>query len=138
MANTSVLGPEVEVENSDSECAHEMQIEIKPASETHHQGERNHAPIRVGGRVRAPRAVYEPSPNYPTLAKQARISGDVVIDAVIDKTGSVVEMKVVFGPLPLIPAALAEVRTWRYELTYLNDEPIDIQFILTVRFELQN
>jgi len=69
----------------------------------------------------------------PPLAKQARISGDVVID----KTGSVVEMKGVSGPPPLIRAALAAVRTWRYEPTYLDDEPIDIQFILIVRFELQ-
>ena len=100
--------------------------------------EKVRAPIRVGGRVRAPRAVFRLAPNYPPLAKQARISGDVVIDAVIDKTGSVVERKVVSGPPPLIPAALAAARTWRYEPTYLNDEPIDIQFILTVRFELQN
>ena len=69
----------------------------------------------------------------PPLAKQARISRDVVID----KTGSVVEMKGVPGPPPLIPAALAAVRAWRYEPTYLDDEPIDIQFILIVRFELQ-
>ena len=96
------------------------------------------APIRVGGCVRAPRAVFIPSPNYPPLAKQARISGDVVIDAVIDETGSVVEMEVVSGPPPLIPAALAAVRAWKYEPTSLNDEPLDIQFILTVRFELQN
>ena len=62
----------------------------------------------------------------------------MVIDAVIDKTGSVVEMKVVSGPPLLIPAALAAVRMWRYEPTYLNDEPIDIQFVLTVHFELHN
>ena len=69
----------------------------------------------------------------PPLAKQARISGDVVID----KTGSVVEMKGVSGSPPLIPAALAALRAWRYDPTYLDDEPIDIQFILIVRFELQ-
>jgi len=62
----------------------------------------------------------------------------VVIDAVIDKTGSVVEMKVVSGPALLIPAALAAVRVWRYEPTYLNEEPIDVQCIVTVHFELQN
>lgn len=33
MGNTSVLWPKVEVENSGSGCAHEMQIEIKPAPE---------------------------------------------------------------------------------------------------------
>jgi protein TonB len=72
------------------------------------------------------------------LAKQARIQGDVTIDAVIDKTGSVVEMRVVSGPPLLIPAALTAARMWKFEPTYLNDEPIDVQFILTVHFQLQN
>jgi protein TonB len=100
--------------------------------------EKARAPIRVGGRVRAPRAIYRPAPNYPPLAKQARIQGDVTIDAVIDKTGTVVELKAVSGPSVLIPAALAAARTWKFEPTYLNDEPIDVQFILTVQFQLQN
>lgn len=100
--------------------------------------EKVRAPIRVGGRVRAPRAIYRPAPDYPPLAKQARIQGDVTIDAVIDKTGSVVEMRVVSGPPLLIPAALTAARMWKFEPTYLNDEPIDVQFILTVHFQLQN
>ena len=62
----------------------------------------------------------------------------MTIDAVIDKAGSVVEMKVVSGPALLIPAALAAARPWKFEPTYLNDEPIDVQFILTVHFQLQN
>ena len=92
------------------------------------------APIRVGGHVRAPRVILQPEPLYPVLARQARIQGDVVIDAVIDKTGSVLEMKVVSGPPLLVPAALAAVRTWKYEPTFLNDEPIDVQLIVTVHF----
>ena len=62
----------------------------------------------------------------------------MVIDAVIDTTGAVVEMKVVSGPPVLIPAALAAVRQWKFEPTYLNDQPIDVQFIVTVHFELQS
>lgn len=100
--------------------------------------EKVHGPIRVGGHIRPPRRIYAPDPNYPPLAKQARIQGDVVIDAVIDKTGSVVEMKVVSGPSLLVPAALAAVRTWRFEPTYLNEQPIDVEFVLTVHFQLQN
>jgi len=100
--------------------------------------EKLRAPVRVGGHVRAPQPVYKPSPTYPPLARQARIQGDVVIDAVIDKSGAVVEMKVLSGPPVLIPAALAAVRSWRYQPTFLNDEPIDVQFIVTVHFELQS
>jgi protein TonB len=100
--------------------------------------EKVRAPIRVGGRLRAPRAIYRLAPDYPPLARQARIQGDVTIDAVIDKAGSVVEMKVVSGPPLLIPAALAAARAWKFEPTYLNDEAIDVQFILTVHFQLQD
>lgn len=46
MGNTSVLWSEVEVENSGSGCAHEMQIEIKPAPETRRSEYRVHLPVR--------------------------------------------------------------------------------------------
>ena len=59
------------------------------------------APIRVGGRVKPPRPIVQVRPEYPPLAKQAHIQGQVQIDAVLDENGIVVEMKVVAGP-PLL------------------------------------
>lgn len=94
------------------------------------------APIRVGGRVKPPRAISTPDPVYPTLAKQARIQGDVLIDAVIDTHGNVVEMQVVSGHPLLIQAAMEALRKWKYEPTYLNEEPVSVQLIVTVRFRL--
>ncbi len=94
------------------------------------------APIRVGGRVKPPRAISTPEPLYPSLAKQARIQGDVQIDAVIDTHGNVVEMQVLSGHPLLIPAALEVLRTWKYEPTYLNEEPVSVQLIVTIRFRL--
>lgn len=46
MGNTSVLWPKVEVENSGSGCAHEMQIEIKPAPEARRSGYPVHLTVR--------------------------------------------------------------------------------------------
>lgn len=91
---------------------------------------------RVGGRVRPPRVLSKPSPVYPPLAKQTRVEGIVSIDAVIDTEGNVVEMSVVSGHPLLISAALDAVKKWKYEPTYLNDQAIAVQLIVTVTFQL--
>lgn len=95
------------------------------------------APVRVGGRVKAPRPLSTPEPLYPILAKQAKVQGDVLIDAVIDTSGNVVEMRVVSGHPLLIPAATEALRKWRYEPTYLNEEPVSVQLLVTIKFRLQ-
>jgi len=95
-------------------------------------------PIRVGGRVRPPRVLSKPSPVYPPLAKQTRIEGIVSIDAVIDTEGNVVEMSVVSGHRLLITAALDAVKKWKYEPTYLNEQAVAVQLIVTVTFQLDN
>lgn len=93
-------------------------------------------PVRVGGRIRAPKPVYQPAPTYPVIARQARITGVVVIDCVLDEQGNVEEMKVVSGPPLLYQAAMDAVKRWRYEPTLLNDTPISVQMIVNVTFQL--
>jgi protein TonB len=94
------------------------------------------APIRVGGHVKPPKPLVQRAPAYPILARQAQLQGTVSIDAVIDPTGNVVEMQVVSGPPLLIQAALDAVREWKYEPTYLNDQPVPVRLIVTVVFRL--
>ena len=94
------------------------------------------APVRVGGHIRAPKALFQPAPLYPIIARQARISGAVVIDAVLDEQGNVIEMNVLSGPPLLYPAAMQALKRWKYEPTYLNDVPISVQMIVTVTFQL--
>ena len=84
----------------------------------------------------APRAIASPDPIYPSLAKQARIYGDVVIDAVIDVQGNVVEMQVVSGHPLLVPSAVDALRKWKYQPTILNDEPVPVQLMVTIKFRL--
>lgn len=93
-------------------------------------------PIRVGGDIRPPHPVHRVEPVYPTLAKQARVQGDVVISAVIDAQGSIVELKVVSGPPLLYQAALNAVRQWKFEPTYLDGEPWPVSHDITVHFRL--
>jgi len=96
------------------------------------------APIRVGGRVRRPQAIRQVPPIYPILARDAHITGEVVIDAVLDEHGNVTDMKVLSGPVLLYPAALAALKEWKYEPTYLNDEPVSVQLIVTITFKLDS
>jgi protein TonB len=95
------------------------------------------APLRVGGRVRPPRLLLQPAAVYPALAGRTEVQGIVLIDAVIDTEGNVVEMHVVSGHPLLISAALEAVRKWKYEPTHLNDQPIAVQLIVTVTFKLE-
>jgi periplasmic protein TonB len=94
------------------------------------------APVRVGGRVKEPRILQRIDPIYPPLAKQTHLQGTVVIDAIIDEHGQIVEMKVVSGPPLLIQAAIDAVSKWRYEPTYLNEEPVPVQLNVNVTFRL--
>jgi periplasmic protein TonB len=93
--------------------------------------------VRVGGDLKPPRAVSRPDPRYPTLAKQARIQGVVIIDAVIDENGNVVQAHAISGPPLLIPAAMEAVMQWKYEPSFLNGQPISVAMHVDVTFELQ-
>jgi protein TonB len=97
---------------------------------------KSRTPVRLGGRVREPRLIHREEPAYPPLARQTHTQGIVVIEAILDESGNVVEMKVVSGPALLIPAALESARKWKYQPTYLNDEPVAVQMNINVTFTL--
>ena len=91
-------------------------------------------PVRVGQGVKAPRLILGPQPVYPILARQARISGAVVIDAVIDTQGNIVEMRTVSGHPILALAAMEALRHWKYEPTILGGEAIPVELLVTLTF----
>jgi protein TonB len=64
------------------------------------------------------------------------MQGPVVCDAIVDEQENVVEAKIVSGPPLLIGSALEAVRKWRYEPTYLNDQPVPVRVNVTVTFRL--
>jgi periplasmic protein TonB len=92
--------------------------------------------IRVGGNVQSAKLVRQPRPNYPPLAKQARISGVVKLSAVISKDGTIKELQVISGHPLLVPSALEAVKQWVYQPTLLNGEPVEVQTQIDVNFTL--
>jgi protein TonB len=75
-------------------------------------------------------------PVYPPIAKAAGVSGTVVVEAVISKTGTIESLHVVSGPELLRRAALDAIRAARYQPFRLNGEPTEVQTTITVNFRI--
>ena len=95
------------------------------------------ARVIVGGMVKMARLVRRVEPVYPSLARQARISGTVELTGVIGVDGRIRELQVVKGPPLLARAALEAVRQWVYEPTLLNGKPVEVIAPITVNFLLR-
>jgi periplasmic protein TonB len=96
------------------------------------------APTRIkqGGNVTAASIITQTHPVYPALARQARIQGNVVLHAIIDKDGKVAQLEVVTGHPLLVQAALDAVKQWRYKPTLLNGDPVEVDTTITVTFTM--
>ena len=92
--------------------------------------------VQVGGRVKMAEIVRRVEPVYPTLARQARVQGEVKIVAVIGIDGRIRELRVSSGHPLLARAAIDAVSQWIYRPTTLNDEPVEVIAPITVTFRL--
>lgn len=93
---------------------------------------------QVSAAVMAAKVVYAPKPVYPPIAKQARIQGDVVLNATVAPDGTVQRLQVVSSQNPLLtPAAIEAVKQWVYQPSAVNGQPTAVQTQITVNFSLQ-
>lgn len=92
----------------------------------------------VGGDVKAPRPVHRVEPRYDDFYRWARISGSVILQAVISKTGAVEEVRLRKSCAPELDAAAMEaLRQWKFAPATRNGEPVDVIFHLTINFKLK-
>lgn len=93
-------------------------------------------PVRVGGAITAPALISRVEPVYPPLASRAQVQGVVILEAVVDRQGSVEDVKVLRS-IPLLDAAAVEaVMQWRYSPLRLNGQPERFVLTVTVSFRL--
>ncbi|HXZ80928.1 MAG TPA: energy transducer TonB [Terriglobales bacterium] len=92
--------------------------------------------VRVSQGVSEGLLVHKVVPQYPPLARQARIQGQVVLQAVIGKDGAIQNLRLVSGHPMLAPAAIDAVKQWRYKPYFLNGEPVEVDTQITVNFNL--
>jgi periplasmic protein TonB len=93
-------------------------------------------PIRVGGTVQMAKLIRKVIPEYPPLAKAARISGVVHLMGTIAKDGTIRNLQLIGGHPILARAALEAVEQWVYEPTLLNGEPVEVIAPIEVDFTL--
>src|SRR5580693_4951248 len=92
--------------------------------------------VRVSSGVSTGLLIRKVQPNYPQLAKQARIQGSVVLQAEISKDGTIQNLQLISGHPMLAPAAIEAVKQWRYKPYLLNGEPVAVETTVVVNFSL--
>jgi protein TonB len=95
------------------------------------------ASLLVGGDVRQAKLIFSVPPVYPTLAKNQHVSGNVLVDALIDANGRVTTMKVVSGPTLLHQSAMDALKQWKYQPATLDGKPVPMHLTVTIQFRLQ-
>jgi protein TonB len=92
--------------------------------------------VRISTGVAQGLLIRQVKPQYPALARQARIQGTIVLQAVIGKDGTVRNLRVLSGHPMLTAAAIDAVKQWQYKPFYLNGEPVEVDTQINVNFTL--
>ncbi len=95
----------------------------------------------IGG-VTEPELIPETrmDPEYPELARRARIEGKVILQVIVQKDGTIGDLSVLSEPaanLGFSDAALAAVEQWRYRPAMQNGRPVDVFITVVVTFALE-
>jgi protein TonB len=75
-------------------------------------------------------------PTYPLLAKQMKVQGAVVLEALISKTGSIQDIPVLSGPAILSEAAREAVKQWHFKPYYQGGQAVETEARITVNFTI--
>jgi TonB family protein len=93
--------------------------------------------VRTGDDVIPPEMIRARSPRYTDIARRNRVQGVVIIEAIINKEGKVLKVKILKGlPMGLNEAAADAGQKWRFAPATLNGKPVDVFYNLTVNFRL--
>ena len=94
-------------------------------------------PIRPGGNIKVPARTYYVEPIYPSIALAAKLEGYVILEATVDESGAVRNVKVLRSQPMLDKAAMEAVAKWKYTPTLLNGVAVPIVMTVTVTFALR-
>ena len=91
-------------------------------------------PVNVSSGVMAGNILSAPQPTYPRLASLTRMRGEVVMQAIISKDGTIENVHVIKGHRLLRGAATNAVRTWRYRPYLVDGRPVEVATTVSVDF----
>ena len=95
-------------------------------------------PYRPGTGIEPPRVLREVKADYTEDARQRRITGDVILEIVVRRDGSVGDVKIVQGlGGGLNDRAVQAVRQWRFAAARRQGTPIDVIVEVAVEFKIR-
>jgi TonB family protein len=108
---------------------HELEAQLPPA-----QTRLEQSATYVPAQEMESRLVHKIEPIYPEAAREAKVQGVVVLDAVIGTDGTVVDVRAVSGPEELAALAVDAVKWWRFRPYALNGQAVPVKTRLAVEF----
>lgn len=94
-------------------------------------------PVKVADLPVPPHKTVDVRPIYPDIARAARVQGLVVMEAVLDPSGRITQLRVIRSVPMLDEAAMDAVRQWRYTPTMYYGKPVSVLMTITINFTLQ-
>ena len=95
-------------------------------------------PYRPGTGIEPPRLLHEVKADFTESARRRQLAGDVVLEIVVNRDGSVGQITVTKGlGEGLDQRAIAAVRQWRFAPARRFGEPVDVVVEVSVEFKLR-
>ena len=93
--------------------------------------------VRISSGVTSGLLIKKVNPVYPADARNAYIQGRVLLQAEISKTGDIVDLELVDGPIELAGSSVAAVRQWKYKPYLLMGQPVAVETQIQVIYSLR-
>lgn len=129
----------VQTQNSSIRVDMEPQSAIDPSTASNGVSQPNTGNTSAGVQVtrRAAEVISRPvKPDYPLLARQMKVQGAVVLQALIGKEGTIQDLQVLSGPSILSSAAREAVSQWKFKPYYEQGQQVETQARITVNFTI--
>ncbi len=91
----------------------------------------------IQGGILNGRAISKPAPEYPPVARAARVTGEIEVDIIVDEEGYVIVTKAAGGHPLLQQAAVNAARRARFTPTLLDGRPVKVKGVSTYDFVLR-
>jgi TonB family protein len=90
-----------------------------------------HVPAEVMEKL----VTHRVDPDYPEAARPANLRGVIVLDVVVGRDGSVLDMHALNGPEVLAQAAMDALRWWRFKPYRVDGQPAEVETTVAVEFK---
>lgn len=127
-----VLPPDIEIPSQlrAQQASEKSQPAIPQASD-------EPAIIKVDRTTQQAKLTHRVAPVYPNIAMAENLQGEVLLQVVLNKDGTVREIRDVQGPCSLAKSAVEAVRQWRYSPTLRDGNPVEVRTEIGLDFQLK-